>query len=218
MSRKFSLHVVMPCALVLGLMAASVAQAVETTDIRPLPPFSQIDLRTSVEATFAVASKPSITLSGPADTLQRVTTEVQDGRLIVCFKHDFTHGDSISNPIHVAIVGPFVQAVSFSGSGSLKLDHPAADPLAIDVSSLGSVIATGRASSLNIDISGAGVVDTRALSAHDLTVSVSGSGDVRAQASAQATVDISGSGHVQVGGHPARHIADVSGSGTVDFD
>lgn len=184
------------------------------TEQRDLPQFSVVELSAPADATFSIAPKASISITGPADALAKVTTEVHNGRMTLAI------GDSISlaKPLRVQIAGPALSGVRIPGSGTMKLSIPSGDALDLRISGSGSIRVAGKVSTLRVSISGSGDVNAQSLQAKAVNIDLSGSGNVQAWATDQADVDLSGSGDISVRGRPALRDVDRSGSGVVTFD
>jgi hypothetical protein len=184
------------------------------SDVRTVAPYSAFVIRVPANTTFVVAPKSSITITGPVDTLPFVTTVVQDGQLIVGMKQN----DMLHAPLTIKLTGPSIKGASLEGTGSINVEHPDRTSLGLQIKGEGSIVATGNASTLSIDVSGSGSVDSNAMVARKADVSVSGNGKVRAQATEEAVVDVSGVGDVHVSGHPQKRLVNHSGVATVTFD
>ncbi|MBB4517231.1 head GIN domain-containing protein [Paraburkholderia fungorum] len=184
------------------------------TEQRDLQPFSVVELEAPSDATFAIAPKASISITGPADALAKVSTSVSNGRLKVSINDSI----SLAAPLRVQISGPSLSGVRLPGSGTIKLDIPAGNALDLRISGSGTIRAAGKISTLRIQLSGAGMIDAAGLQAKTVDAELSGSGDIRAWATERADVDLSGSGDLSIRGKPAVRNVDRSGAGDVKFD
>ncbi|SFI50907.1 head GIN domain-containing protein [Paraburkholderia megapolitana] len=194
-----------------GLIVASDTDMVETR--RP-GKFSGIEVDTSADVSFAVGSDSLVTVTGPANVVPLVKTQVQDGVLRVRLEHSVT----MSRPLKVVIVGPTLQAVSIRGSATMKASNLNEDALSIGISGSGTVSASGSVKEVRVAISGSGDVHVSDIHAKTLVASIKGSGNIQAYAADSAVVELSGSGDIKVRGNPAHRIVNRSGSGDVQFD
>lgn len=194
-----------------GLTVASDADMVET---RQPGKFSGIEVDTSADVSFAVGSDSLVTITGPANVVPLVKTQVQDGVLRVRLEHSVT----MSRPLKVVITGPTLQAVSIRGSATMRAFNLSEDTLSIGISGSGNVSASGNVKEMRVAISGSGDVHVRDVHAKTLVASIKGSGNIRAYASDSAVVELSGSGDITIGGNPAHRVVNRSGSGDVQFD
>lgn len=218
--KNFNVANVLRRAVALSLTLATVASLnvyagnSPASDVRPLASYSAIVIRVPANTTFVVAPKSSVTITGPADTVPRVTTVIQDGKLIVDLKGNVR----LTAPLTVMLTGPSLQGASLEGAGSINIEHPQKSSLGLEIKGAGSIVATGNASTLSIDVSGSGNVDSSDVNAEQANVSVSGNGKVRTRATARAVVDVSGVADVHVSGHPQKRLVNRSGVATVTFD
>ena len=91
---------------------------------------------------------------------------------------------------------------SLSGAGTLAVADLTVATVRFDLSGSGSIVASGRANSVAIDLAGSGRIDTHALATLAVTVDLGGSGVIVATASRTATIDAGGAGRVRVTGGP----------------
>lgn len=199
--------------------AAAFAQTViasgpEQTDVRQLATFTGVQLDAPSIATFTVSPTSSISITGPANVLPLVTTEIHDKKLIVALKGSVM----MLKTLTVAITGPSLQAVDISGAATLKASGLDDSTLALDVSGAGSIVATGHARAVIASISGTGHIDVSDIQAKTLNADVSGTGKLHGYASDVAVVSVSGVGSVQVDGKPATRTVNRSGVGSIQFD
>jgi hypothetical protein len=190
------------------------ASGPDNTEIRQVGKFSGIELDTAADASFSIGPNSSIAISGPANILPLVHTEVRNGALTVWLEKWVV----MSKPLKLVITGPSLQAVSVPGSATMAASGLSADSLDISVSGSGVVSASGSVKNVTVAISGSGDVNVSAIHAKTLVATVSGSGRLRGHASDSATVEISGSGDVRIDGNPARRTVSRSGSGDVQFN
>ena len=103
---------------------------------------------------------------------------------------------------------------NIGGSGRLDVRGLAADRVEFNIGGSGTVLAGGRARSLEVSIGGSGDVQARPLSVETAEITIAGAGKVDATASRTAEVTIMGSGDVTVGGG-AKCSTTKMGGGTV---
>jgi hypothetical protein len=181
-----------------GIFIASGSKA--EVEKRNVPSFSEISLRISGNVYIEQGSPQSVEIEAKPSTLEKIITEVKDGKLIIKFEdgnffwRSFTPGE-----ITVRITVPDINALSVSGSGD--------------------IIAKNIIKSKNMDlaISGSGNIKLSELNADEVKASISGSGDIvveKGSGASKLTASISGSGNVKAGGFEAKNVkARIAGSG-----
>ncbi|MGR2752451.1 head GIN domain-containing protein [Agromyces arachidis] len=202
----------------------------QRTEERDIDDASQVVLRTGGDIDIRLGDEPSLTVSGGANVLERLATEVEDGRLVIAIRRgpiiigdrDLQVDVTVTSLESVVISGSgdvtaeFGDAedvsVEISGSGEIEADDLDAASVRAGISGSGSVDLSGRADALVVEVSGSGEIDASDLDAATAQVVVSGSGDVRVSASDELDVTISGSGGVRYSGRPEVR-SSISGSG-----
>ncbi len=228
---------------VLALAALATLTAVALTGCVRLGPMSsstpEIDdvsavvLDTSGDLTITEGD-PSLTIHAPANILERLTSEVRDGVLVLGRRPGFApfgFGEiryeltvSSLESIEVNGSGDVDSTVSgdeltieISGSGDVTVTGVDADAVELRIVGSGDVELEGDANSLDVDITGSGEVDSDDLEVRDATVSISGSGEVKLYVTDTLNVEIAGSGSVRHRGG-ATVESEISGSGDVESD
>jgi hypothetical protein len=101
-----------------------------------------------------------------------------------------------------------------AGSGDLKLASVDVADVSFEIAGSGSVVATGKARTVNYEIAGSGGIDAAALTAEIAKLSIAGSGDIKGHATGTADIEILGSGDVTLTGG-AKCTIEKHGSGDV---
>jgi hypothetical protein len=104
--------------------------------------------------------------------------------------------------------------VQNDGAGRVQAAIADGDAVRLANFGSGSIIVTGRARALNVNVEGAGGIDASGMTALFLTLRAVGTGASRFTASEQATVRVGGAPTIDVSGR-ARCTVDNSGAGTV---
>jgi hypothetical protein len=184
----------------------------KTEERRPRA-YSGIKLNIPAELTFAPSSTTFLRLTGPSNILPLVTSDTEDGELIIGLEESV----SLSSPIRIIAGSPQLHAVSVAGSGLVRAVGLSGGALRLSVSGSGSITAAGKAETVDIRIGGSGNVDASAVVASRLIAQISGAGSIRASATRGVIADISGSGGILVRGEPPERNVTVAGSGRVYF-
>ena len=217
------------------LMLALVAIPLKAEkDVRKVDTFTAVSLGVAADVYIQQGSTQSLELRGDEEDLERIETEVVNGRLKI--KTNKSWGWSWrSGRIEIFITVKDLDGLSVSGSGKIITeDRFSTDRMRLNVSGSGRIQANIDAKEVDIDISGSGSVTLRGKSENS-TVDISGSGrlsalehtgdlyDIHISGSGSAKINveqaiyasISGSGSVRYTGNPDKVRSKVSGSGSV---
>ena len=204
----------------------------QTTTRRTIDDVAAVDLQTSGDLTVTIGETPGLTITAGANQLDYLTSEVNNGTLLLDSRANMPSGGTVS----YALVVPSLTSVEISGSGSATGDGVLRGDATVTVSGSGDVNLTGlqvpsvavalsgsgkatlagSADTQQIDISGSGGYIGKELSAGDTGIEVTGSGNASVTVSGRLAVSISGSGDVTYFGSPTQVEKSVSGSGSVN--
>lgn len=204
--------------------------ASETRDVQD---FNEIELKGFGNLYLTQGDTESLRLEGDEDTLEHVTTEVRDGRLVIDYKRKLiislgnrkldiyvTFKDlrrarlSGSGVIRSESIQSFDMALELSGSGKLQVDKLTALRLDLHISGAGDATLGGVVESQHVRISGSGKCDAARLSCDAAEVDISGSGSIYLRAEKTLRVRVSGSGKIEYVGNPTIEQR-ISGSGKI---
>jgi hypothetical protein len=178
--------------------------------------------------------EPTLTIHAPAAILGRLTSDVQNGVLVLGRRSGFAPFgfgeiryeltveslDSIeingSGDVDSTVSGDEL-SIDIEGSGDITVTGLDADSVEVSIDGAGDIVLEGDAASLAVAIDGSGDIDSENLEVRDATVSIGGSGEVDLFVTDTLAVDISGSGKVNFSGG-ATVESDISGSGDVESD
>ena len=181
---------------------------------RDLPPFSSFELAGSNNVTIHVGTKQSVVVHADSNLLDRITTKVRAGRLVV----SNTSGSfSTGSPMIVEISVPSLTALRLTGSGNIAADGVKTPTMTVALQGSGNVSASGEATRLDVTLGGSGNARLAGVAARDVHAVLSGSGTIFVQAtnSLRASISGSGSGTIFYLGHPKHLTSTVTGSGTI---
>ncbi|WP_127131519.1 head GIN domain-containing protein [Georgenia sp. SYP-B2076] len=227
-----------PALLTLAAVTATLAACGSIADVGPtaseerdIADVTAVQLSTSGRLTISTGGEPSLTVTAGRNVLDRLTSEVRDGVLVLGAERGMrgTLGD-----VSYELVLPEVEALTVEGSGDVDADLVATDGLSVtvngsgdatvrgvDVADLdvtvagsGTVDAAGTAGRQSVRIDGSGEYDGADLASTDAEVSVDGSGDAAVQASGALDASVSGSGSIVHSGGASVRSA-VKGSGDI---
>jgi len=201
-----------------------------TTVEREIDDATAVQLKTGGDIVITLGDSPSLTITGVQGVINRITSEVHDGVLVL----DIPGPTFGLGEIDYALTLPSISAVDVDGSGDVEVDFAgasdvnveisgsgdvegeniAAGEVSVEISGSGNVDLSGTTSTFNVSIDGSGDVEADDLEATDATVDISGAGEVSVRATGTLDVKINGSGTVRHSGG-AELTTDISGSGEV---
>lgn len=149
--------------LALGLLTLTfwfVTQAGSTvvTETRSLAPFGAVELAGAGIVTIDVGARQSVTVKAREDMLSHVTTQVQNGTLIVATP---PNPQPTKGPMSVSVSVPSLRSLTLSptGSGAINVTGIDAPNLTVTLAGSGAVYASGRATRLDVSVPGSGNAD-----------------------------------------------------------
>lgn len=191
------------------------ADAPQASQPRSVPAFHAVELAGTLEV-IATAGKPnSVEISGDADLLDKVTTTVKDGVLVLDTARDLDHGHLRNRHLRAVVSAPDLSALSISGTGAMKVSGIANEGLAVALPGTGAITVAGATGTLRVTVGGTGEVAGKNLTARDVVVDIAGTGSARLNASRSVEARVTGTGSVDVHGHPAQVRKSVSGLGSI---
>jgi putative autotransporter adhesin-like protein len=195
-----------------GSSSADEGSGVAAVQTRAVAPFGAVELAGSNRVTIDVGGRQSVVVHADDNLLDRITTDVQGGTLVV----GNTRGNFDSkSPTFVDVTVPSLDALTLSGSGIVDAAGISSPSLAVKLPGSGVVHARGTASSLDIDLGGSGDAQLQDLVARDVHAVVGGSGRILVNATTSLDATVSGSGAIVYVGSPARVTKSVTGSGAI---
>jgi hypothetical protein len=166
-----------------------------------------IDLPASV-VHYQPGEKAQAIISGDPELIGHV--RIADGRLEL----DCSPG-WFATRLDVRLSGPAITSWDLLGEGALTLAQLDQPRLALSIKGSGNSSAAGTVDMVNLNISGAGAVQFKDLTAKSVLVDIRGSGDAKVTAQVDADVSIYGTGNVELFGNPVLRRSDIRGSGRI---
>jgi len=206
-----------------------------TRETRAVAPFSEISLGGSSNVVLRQGSPQKVEVEGEPDDLARLETVVEGKSLRIRRTSNNYQGRDYQHKITVYITVADVNALSVSGSGTIKaltdiqshnlsvsisgsgdimLPTMQADALDVAISGSGSISVAGICPRQEVRVSGSGSVQAGKLRSESCNIRISGSGNAHVQATKTLDARIAGSGNVYVTGNP-RVSSTTAGSGRV---
>jgi hypothetical protein len=184
---------------------------VAAAETRELAPFAAVELVGVNNVTIGVGGEQLVTVRADDNVLERITTDVRDGMLVI---GQIGSVDAVT-PMIVEITVTSLDEVRLSGSGMIVVDGHELDALTVAVPGTGSVRGAGTVTMLDVEVAGTGEVDLGQLVARDATVALSGTGAVLVHVTGTLEAEVPGTGSVVYTGDPDRVDQEVTGAGSV---
>lgn len=217
-------------------MLAAAAPAAAAEKRYGLTSFEAVEVTADVIVEVVTKSPVSAVATGPADALDRLTVEAQNGKLVIGMRQ-FAGDDKRRAPlgaVTLRINAANLRAATLVGAGSLQIDQlkgtrvsiglrgpgrlivdkVTADRLGVAMIGNGTMTLGGTAKDAQMTLSGAGAVDAGALAVDALVSDSEGAGDHLFRAVKSAAVTTRGLGKVVVLGKPVCTVRNT-GSGSV---
>jgi Putative auto-transporter adhesin, head GIN domain len=184
---------------------------IAATETRQVPPFASIDLAGTNNAVVRIGSRRSVVVSADDNLLDRVTTRVRSGRLVIDEIGSFT----TSSPMSVEVVVPSLDSLSLSGTGTLLAFGITGKRMTVDLAGTGLLQVSGTAARLNVSLDGDGDAELGQLAARDVHAVMNGTGKITVTATRTLDASVAGTGSILYFGSPARVKTNVTGTGAV---
>jgi hypothetical protein len=178
---------------------------------RDVASFDAVALAGANTVLIRVGGAQSVVVRGDGDLLDRVTTRVQDGRLVIGTKGSFTSKSGMS----VALTVPSLRSLSLDGSGVIVVGGIDTPSLTVSLTGTGVIRAAGTATRLDVTLSGVGNAELAELVAADAYAVLDGSGRIALTATKSLNASVPGSGSIVYGGNPSVVTKSVTGVGSV---
>ncbi len=187
---------------------------IDTTEVRTVADFKRIEVNGSTDVTVRVGEATTVAVSGDANLVKQLETQVIDDRLVIGFKPGKYRS---SKNLKVTVTTPGLAAVAVNGSADVQITGLSGGPLETRIAGSGDISARGEIDALTASIAGSGDLKLSNLSAREASVQIAGSGDASIHAVESLSIAIQGSGDVHYSGDP-KVTASVAGSGNVRKD
>jgi hypothetical protein len=191
--------------------STTVGSGVTSSETRTVPPFDGVELAGGNIVRVVAGPKQAVVVHADSNLLDRVTTQVQGGRLVIGQVGSFT----THSPMSVDVTVPSLSVVTLSGSGIVTASGIDAKRLTLALPGSGVPRASGRVERLDATLDGSGDAQLQSLTAREAHASVGGSGRILVNATDSLDAHVSGSGAILYTGNPAQVTRDVSGSGAI---
>jgi hypothetical protein len=195
-----------------GSSGAGQSAGVAASETRAVAPFSAVSLVGANNVVIRVGGPQSVVVHTDAKLLDRITTQVQDDRLVI----GTTPGDFTSkSTTRVDLTVPSLRYLTLDGSGVIVVSGIDTASLTVTMSGTGVIRAGGRATRLDVTLSGFGNIQLQRVIAENVYAVVSGAGRIAVTALRSLDASVPGAGTIVYGGSPPDVTKNVSGQGTI---
>jgi Putative auto-transporter adhesin, head GIN domain len=183
---------------------------VSVTDPRDVASFSTVELAGANTVTIHVGPQPSVVVTGDDNLVDRVTTVVEEDRLVI----DNTGSFSTTASMRVDVTVPSLDAVDLSGAGTVTVDGITGSEFTAELGGSGTLLVTGTAERSTAVLAGTGTLDLGDLVATDASAELPGTGTIRVNATSTLDASLTGTGTIFYRGDPTVKVHNT-GTGTV---
>ena len=185
---------------------------VPATQTRQVAAFNSVELAGANNVVIRVGEKQSVVVKADDNLLNRVTTTVNSGALVI----GNTPGNlTAKSPMSVEVTVPSLNALALTGSGNVIVSGLKTESLTATLSGSGNLFASGTATSVDVTVSGSGNARLTQLAADSAHAVVSGFGAIFITATRSLDASVTGSGTIVYAGNPENVAKSVTGSGTI---
>ncbi len=201
---------------------------------RPVSGFSAISFFTEGVITITQGDSESLTVETDDNLMQHLETKVTNGVLNIKVQETPRINIDPSDGITWEITVVDLEAVSLFGAGSVEMgdlttgqlsitvagamdvaiDDLSAATLEVEVTGVGEIMLAGEVTAANLMLTGAGTIDTSALSARHASALVSGAGDILVRATDSLDATVTGLGNIDYYGSPSVTQV-ITGAGSI---
>lgn len=183
---------------------------VAVTAQRGVSRFASVELAGANTVVIHVGAPLSVAVTGDDNLVDRVTTLVRAGRLII----DNTGNFTTKAPMHVAVSVPSLEGVELSGAGTVTVDGVTGADFSAELTGDGTLVVSGTVQQVTALLAGAGTLDLHDLVATDGTAQLQGTGTIRVHATSTLDATLIGTGTILYRGDPTVTMRNT-GTGTV---
>jgi hypothetical protein len=187
-----------------------VGSGIAQTEQRDVGDFSEIKCKIGGDITVTRAEQATLRITADDNLLPIITTEVQDGALIVSAEESYSSKTRVCLQIEV----PMISRVEVLGSADVLLDSVTDEKLAINICGSGDIEAVGEVLSLDVVINGSGELKLKQLQVQTCNIRINGSGDAVLSVAESLDAQINGSGDITYYGTPHVQVK-MRGSGNL---
>ena len=217
----FSFRTLQIASLTLAVLVVSACGAPEfkagptRTETRTVGSFDSIDLDGSARLIVTVGADESVSLEGPDNILDRVTTEVDGDTLRIRTRAKDWVWSNGQPRVVVSISVPHLKSLRLEGGNDVRLNGFKGGESRLEVRGAAHLRASGELDALTVDMEGAGFADLGELVANEAQVTVDGIGRVIVHPKDRLDATMNGIGAILYAGSPREVNTHMNGLGTI---
>jgi hypothetical protein len=182
------------------------------TENRNVGIFTAVDVSGSYDVETVAQQPPSLTISGDANILPQIITEVRGDTLFV-----YNRGCiSPKTTLKLKIASRKIEEFSASGANRIKIFSLNNQTFNLAQSGGAQTEVFGKTTQLDITVTGAGTADAKKLYSQRATVEISGAGLINVYATEKLSASIVGSGVINYYGNPKTVTRNIIGVGSIN--
>lgn len=214
-SHMAAVGAILAATLALAACDGKVGTGPRQTETREVEPFDAINLEGAVRLEIELGSPVSLTVEGRESSVQSLQTQVRDHTLFV--KSDRRDWITIGRTAHVKlrITLPKLAALNLQGGNDVQITGLDGGDIKFRLEGGTLLKATGRVTSLNVALLGAGHADLNDLIADEVKVTVDGVGSVLVHPTRSLDATMNGVGAIFYTGNPGEVSTRMNGLGTI---
>lgn len=199
-----------------GVAPAAADDDKAVVDKREATAFTSIRTEGDFLMTINVGDEYSVEIEAEPRDVQRISTDVEDGVLVIRYRERFF--SFIDNSERLVRIGmPDLGELVLLGEADVVATGIDSDAFRVEIAGSADVKIEGRCGDLTIETSGMGDVSAEGLKCERTTLVVNGMGDASVYASQSVNVLVNGMGDVDVYGNPEEVTESINGIGAVDM-
>ena len=176
-----------------------------------LKEFTAIDVGGAFDLDITLGDEQKVIMTIDDNLWDNLEVDVSGGTLEI----GWDKSCSPEGECRVEIVVRKLEEVGIHGAAEVEIRGFHGDSFSFDVSGAAELEMDGTVDKLDINVSGAGEIDTRELKAKAVEISVSGAGEAKVYASESFEGRVSGVGSIDYWGDPEHQRTKVSGIGDI---
>jgi hypothetical protein len=202
--------------LLLSVLAACqrYEEGSQVTQNRGVDAFHSVELRGAATLDVLVGAQQSLVVEGGSRGLERLRTEVRNGRLVIESRGNWLWNQGTTR-LRVRITVPQLRALELNGAGNITINGLDGGALALVLSGAGALEGGGRVETLTARVNGAGSIDLSRLEATDAEVAVNGTGSIDVNVTGRLDATVNGVGNIEYLGKPAQLNSSINGVGSI---
>ena len=176
-----------------------------------LDEFDEIEVGGAFELDITFGDRQHVEITIDDNLWDNLEAEVKGGRLTLDWEENCRPDVDCRAEITLARL----TQIDVHGAGDVNIEDFSGDRFVFEVHGAGDLEMNGEVDELEIQITGAGDVDTRDLRAKDVEIRISGAGSADVYASERLDARVSGAGDLTYYGDPEHKVTKVSGVGSI---